>query len=566
MRGVAGAGRSSKNRVRTWGAAAVIAALVAGCGGSGDDGPTATSEGGVEPSTVVRDAERIEGGQITYAAEQEPAGFNYNTSKDSLAVARDIITNIHYFAVKSGPDGSLHYPGLADEPQLVSEDPQVVEWTIHADATWSDGTPVTTEDIEFYLENMVDPDNDVASRVGYEQISDLEVVDDKTFRATFAEPYGDFRGMWQAVPQAAFVREQEGGWNDGLNDEPGPSAGPYVFESWNRGVDLILVPNPEWQREVEPTLERIVFRFLPESAALPTALRNNEVDLIQAQAQIDLLEQFEQQPSAATEILFRPAFEHLVLNLEHPVVGDDAVRQAIAHAMDREQIVDALVRPFSPEAERLDNLVFTDVRSPYYEPHGEEYATADLEAATQVLEDSGWLEGSDGIRERDGERLTIELSTTAGNERREQNAELLQAQLRQVGIEVQIDAAPQADLFSERLPQGQFQVTLKSFTASPFPIADATARFASGGGDNYGSYSNPEFDELASRAAQTLDQDDQAELGNQMAALLWEDLPMIPIYQLPQLIALDGDIVGVEPNGTREGLFWNAEAWGRSGE
>lgn len=550
-------------------AAMVVTALLAtACASStpaAEETPATSSD---EPGAITgaeSDPEaRSEGGQIIYAAEQEPAGFNYNTSKDNSAVTRDIISSIHWFAVKSAPDGSLVYPGLEGEPELISEDPQVVEWVIADGSTWSDGSPVTTADIEFFHESLVDPDNDVAARIGYDQIESLEIVDEQVFRATFATAYGDFRGMWQAVPQAAFIQDSDGGWDDALTNDPGPSAGPYMLESWNRGVDLALVPNPEWNGEVQPSLERIVFRFLPESATLPTALRNGEVDLIQAQAQIDLQAQLEQIPDATSEVLFRPAFEHLVLNLAHDVVGDLAVRQAIAHAMDRNGIVEALVRPFSPDAERLDNLIYTDVASPHYLAQGETYADADPDAAIAVLEEAGWVEGADGVRERDGQRLSIEFSTTAGNERREQTLVLIQNQLRAIGMEVVIDAAPQADLFSERLPAGQFEVTLKSFTASPFAIADATARFATGGGDNYGEMSNPEFDDLAGAAAVELDPDAQAEIGHQMGDILWDELTMIPIYQLPQLIAFDGAITGVAPNGTREGLFWNAEAWGRA--
>ena len=224
-----------------------------------------------------------------------------------------------------------------------------------------------------------------------------------------------------------------------------------------------------------------------------------------------------------------------------------------------------MLLPFTPEGQRLDNMIFTDVQSPDYEPLAPEYAEADLAEAQRILDEAGWVEGSDGVRERDGERLTIELSTTSGNERRAQTSELIAAQLAPAGIEVELDDCPSECLFSERLPEGQFQVTLKSFTASPFPIADARARFETGGGDNYGEFSDEEFDRLAEEASRALDLDERRQLGNAMAERVWEGLTMIPIYQLPNLVAYDEDITGIEPNGTREGMFWNSAAWGRAG-
>lgn len=508
--------------------------------------------------------QRTDGGQIVFGAEEEPSGFNYATSKDSIIAVRDAIENIFFFAVKSRPDGTLTYPGLTGEPKIVSENPQVVEWQISPKATWSDGTSVTTADISYHFDNVTDPKQEVASRVGYENISELKVVDDKTFRATFAKPYGDFRGLWQAIPQAAHLKAQPGGWQDGLNQNPGPSAGPYMFESWEKGTSITLVPNPKWQGDPAPTVDRLVMRFLPESSTLPDALRNQEVDVIFAQAQTDLLQDLEQVPGLKTKVVQGPTFEHLVLNLKDPIIADPAVRQAIAYGVDRDAIVEGLVKPFFAEAEPLDNMVLPGLATPGYEGHGNAYQKRDVQAAAAALDQAGWRAGADGIRAKNGKPLAIEFSTTAGNERREQALELIKSQLRDVGIDVKIDTCPPACLFSERLPAGDFQVTLKSWSGSPFPIADATARFTTGGGDNYSAYSSTKVDKLAAQARAALDPAEQATFANAMDEALWQDLPMIPLFQRPDLAAYRSSLVGMEPNGTRDGMFWNAAAWGLS--
>lgn len=535
-------------------AATVLSALVltTGCSKISEEGPR-------------DDAPRAKGGQVVVGEEDEPTGFNYASSKDSFIGVRDVVESVHYFAAKTRPDGSLSFVGLESEPTLVSEDPQVVEWTIADEATWSDGSPVTTADITYHYEAVVDPDHDVASRVGYEDIETLEVVDDKTFRATFKRPYGDFRGLWQAIPQAAFMEAQGGPWEQALDDEPGPAAGPYMFEGWRKGESLSLVPNPEWRGDPAPTLDRLVFRFLPDSATVPDAIRNGDVDAVLAQAQVDLMQDLEAVPGLQLETVVGPNFEHLVLNTEDPVVGDPAVRKAIALGLNRPEIVEALVAPFYPEAEPLGNMVIPDSQAEGYQAHDAAYADQHVDAAREALEGAGWVEGADGVRERDGQRLVIEFATTSDNERREQTLELIKSQLAPIGIDVEIETCPSDCLFSDRLPNGKFQVALKSWSGSPFPVADARARFVTGGGDNYSRYSSADVDEAAAEAGAALEPEEQLRLANQMDELLWRDLPMIPLFQTPYLAANSDRVTGVEPNATRDGLMWNSEAWGRVG-
>lgn len=520
---------------------------------------SAIDEGTAGSSAV---AERSAGGDIVFGAEEEPSGFNYATSKDSTLAVRDVIENLFYFAAKSRPDGTLFYEGLAAEPTVVSQQPQVVEWKISPKSTWSDGTPVTTQDIQYFFTNITDPKNDVASRVGYDQISKLDLVDAKTFRATFRSPYGDFRGLWQAIPQAAHLKSVPGGWENGLNNDPGPSAGPYAFERWRKGESITLVPNPQWKLDPKPTVDHLVFRFLPDMSTIPDALRNQEITVVEAQAQLDLIKDLKSVEGLKLEVSTGPRFEHLVLNLKDPVVGDPAVRKAIAHAVDRDAIVKALVVPFQPDAKRLDNLVLTNASAPGSEPHGDQYRQADPEAAKRILQEAGWIPGPNGVRAKNGRPLTIQFSAAAGNQRQEQTLELIKDQLSKVGIAITIDTCPSACMFSDRLPSGKFQVTLKGFSGSPFPVADARARFGTGGGDNYSKYSNAHFDQLAKQAAEALDASEQTKLANEMDKVLWEDLPMLPLFQRPDLVAYRSSVVGVTPNGTRDGVLWNAAGWG----
>ncbi|HEX7167630.1 MAG TPA: ABC transporter family substrate-binding protein [Acidimicrobiales bacterium] len=554
----------------------VVLALIAGaCGSDDDDDPTAGED--TEEETDSKDIEeRGAGGSLVYAADQEPTGFNGNTSKDNGTSVKNVIENLFFYAVKATPEFGLDYVGLEGEPEIVSEDPQVIEWKIKKSAAWDDGKPVTTDDVEYFYEQieLKDPAkvsednpkgyvNDVANHVGYEQITKFEAVDDKTFRVTFDPVFADFRGLWTDIPQAAFMKAQAGGWDTGLDANPGPSAGPYKFKEWKKGESLTLEKNTKWWGEDKPTLDTIVFRFLPESTTQPDALRNNEVDMIYPQPQLDLVDQVEQLTDVKSEIGFGPVFEHLTFNLKNEFLKDLAVRKAIAHGVDRDAIVNALMKPFSDKAARLDNRVLVSNQEGY-EANGKEYQKVDPAKAEEALKAGGYTKGADGFYAKGGKKISLRISTTAGNQLREQQGELIKAQLAKVGIELRIDNSPSTVLFRDRLPAGDFDIANFAWVGSVFPVGGAKQIYETGSDSNYGAYSNAEFDKVAKEGASELDDKKQLELADEMDKEMWKDLPNLPLYQKPTFLGIRNQFVNVGDNTTNEGPFWNSQVWGVS--
>ena len=550
---------------------AVAALLAAACSSGDDSGP---SKGGASNSNAVATADRAPGGTLTYGAEQEPPGLNVNTAKDNGTAAKNVVESIFFYAVKARPDLSLDYVGLDGEPTVVSTNPQVVEWKIKQAASWDDGTPVTTDDVSYFFDQTEKKDpskvtadnpkgyvNDVASHVGYDQITKFEKVDAKTFRATFDPPYGDFRGLWTDIPQAKFLQAQPGGWNTGLDTNPGPSAGPFKFSKWDRGTSLTLVRNDAWWGSPKPTLDSIVFRFLPETTTQPDALRNHEVDMIYPQPQLDLVDQLRPLNDIVSEINFGPVFEHLTFNFQNEFLKDIAVRKAIAFAVDRNQIVEALMKPFSDKAARLDNRILVATQKGY-KPHGLEYQKADPARAEQTLRDAGFVKGSDGIYAKGGKPLSLRLSTTTGDKTREAQGELIKDQLAKVGIAIKIDNSPSKIFFNQRLVGGDFDIANFAWNGTPFPLSGAKQIFETGSDSNYGKYSNAEFDTLAKQATAELDEAKQLALADQEDVLLWRDLPSLPLYQKPTFLAVRDKFVNIHDNPTAEGPFWNAETFG----
>jgi peptide/nickel transport system substrate-binding protein len=531
--------------------AGIMAMVAAGCSSSGEDVPS---------------------GATLIVASSEPKGFNFNSTEHSSAATNDIVQNLHFYAFKADPGYGKTFPGLEGPPKLLSTSPQVVEWTIKKQAAWSDGTPVTSDDLIYFRSQLLAEGSDAIEHAGYDQMTAVAAVDDKTVRATLDPPFADYESLWTAVPQAAFLRAHPGpdpskpAFNTALNDEPGPSAGPFEFGEWKRGESITLVRNEAWWGDPQPTVESIVFRFIPEGAAQVQALANGEVDLITPAADLDLVQQVEN--LAATHDVryataFGPTWDLLTFNLRTPALADVRVRQAIAFALDRNAMADAVMRPIAADARQLDSFIYMS-NQPEYRAKAAQYHSRDLAAARRVLDEAGWVPGSDGVRAKGDQRLSLRISPITDVARFEAAAELATAQLKEVGIELQSDGCPFECMF-ERLELGDFDILSAGWNGTTFPVGVISHIFTTGGEQNYGKFSSPAFDDLIAQAASVANADEQAALANRADEVLWDELPGIPLYQAPSLMAVSNRFVGPAMNANGDGVFWNSNTWGPEG-
>lgn len=539
-----------------WRAALLCVALVAtGCGGD--------SGGGAADGT----APPAEGGTLVFGADQDFGGYNTGLSKNNQLAASLVMRHIWSGTYRVRPDFTLEPWILAKEAEVVSRDPFTVEWTLREKATWSDGTPVTSSDMEFaaLVCNGKHPNADCVSTAGYELITKLEKPTDKIVRATFSQVYADYKALMGTFPSHIAKREFGDGienmitaWNTGFQDSPGASNGPFKLAGRERGVSLTLERNDSFWGD-RPHLGRIIFRFLPDSGSQISALDNGEVDMINPQPQLDQVDTVADMAGIHSEINFGPTFEQFTFNFDNGFLAVPEVRQAIALGIDRHIIVNRLMEPFSPEAQVLGNRIIVSTQAGY-EPHGQRYARADVEAARAKLEEAGFTK--DGTYyEKDGKELELRLSTTAGNALRERQGILIQALLKRVGIKIRIDNSSAPVLFNKRLPEGDFDIANFAWVGSVFPTSGVKQIYGTGSDSNYSKYSDPRVDKLVDKAFATLDEPARLAVLNQVDSLLWEGLPNLPLYQKPTFLAYDQQFVNIEDNTSTESPFWNSEEW-----
>ncbi|WP_226921329.1 ABC transporter substrate-binding protein [Georgenia subflava] len=529
-------------------ALALVGLLIAACGGAG-------------PSSQ----DRLANGTLIVGLSQEPAIMNPWVSEGNLQATHSLTLPVLYPLWRLTPEFEYE-PLLLDGEPEVTEDPFTVTYRLKEEATWSDGVPITAEDIRFTLETCLNEDFAIAVRAGCEKVDmeASEVVDDKTFRMVFTEPYAPWRSLFSNAAGSilpAHVLEGEDFddvWDDGLT----VASGPYEFESWNRGQQMTLTRNENFWGEETPGFDRVVLRFIEDSTVQVQALRGREIDMLSSQPQIDLVDQVGGLDGVEHEVVAGGVWEFFEFNHGVETLEHDFVREAIAMGIDRNQLTDVLIGQMNPDAEPLQSLVYVNSQ-PEYEPAFDRWEF-DPEGARTLLEDNGCVQGDDGIYSCDGVRLSVDYAYTSGNELRELQFVIIQSYMKDIGIELNSQTQDAATFFGDLWPSGvdgAWELFNQAWlnTADPNP---SLGFWECEGSMNFRSYCNEEVDELIAASRTELDPARRAELLHEADDLMAADLPALPLYQSPVFLAWSSQVVGPQTNPTDWGPFWNIEEWG----
>ena len=451
-----------------------------------------------------------------------------------------------------------------------------VKYNIHPDAAWADGMPVTATDFAFTYDTIMNDQLDITSREGYNKMTGYEVVDDKTFLAIFGELYAP----WQTLfPQVLPMHELEGKpFNSYWDDRITLGSGPFVMPegSWVKDERIVLERNTAyWASEERLSgealgdVQTMNIVFLEDSQTQVQALKGQEIDMFYPQPQVSLVEEVDAIEGVEWEAGLGPIWEHFDFNHDDPLLAEKYVRQAIAQGIDRDSIVEAIVRPIAANAEPLGNTIWMNGTANYVDHFNSVYPY-DPAAAEAILVDNGCTKGGDGVYECGGARMSFNWTTTAGNEGRELQFALAQANLAEIGIEVNAAFGPASEVFADEYIFGDstvWQIFNFAWVGSPDPAGGNTIYYCEGGapsgfGDiNVTRYCNDEMEALVRATDTEVDPAARAELYNQADAIYLGDIATIPMYQKPTFFAWNAAISGPKDNSTQWGPFWNIGAW-----
>jgi len=520
------------------------------------------------------------GGTLLIAAEQELATANWISSSAGSSWGNWILgvqTLPQAFTVT--PDGA-YAPGdvLAGEPELQAGPPQVVTYHINPAAVWNDGTPITSADFE-YLWKQIATGKDIYDATGYKSIQSVDTTDPKTAVVTFSEPYAAwkdlFGGFYFLVPSHLLDGKS---LDKAMKDGYAFSGGPWKLAGgkpgWKKGKSITLVPNEAYWG-TKPTISKVVFQFIIESAAETQAVKSGQVLAGYPNPQDGILDEFDQNPDLQYIFKAGTEYEGFWLNAAKPPLDSQVVRSAVMHATDRQAIIDATLKPAVREGEVLQSFVlplFVAFYTPAFADAG--YGrTADLDKVTELMTGDGWKKNGDGYWEKEGQEAAFEIQSTAGNEARELTEQLWQSQLQAAGFKLTVNNKSADVLFGTNVPKGKFQVAEFASVGTPDPgvcilfcsenIPTKKNGFV---GQNATRTDDSTVDETCKRVDVTLDEALRTEAAKACQDAIAADVSSIPLFQKGNVFVWDRTkISGPLAVNAQLGPFFNMNLWKLSG-
>jgi peptide/nickel transport system substrate-binding protein len=515
-----------------------------------------------KPTPLTKAVKPKKGGEIVVCIEEEPPILNLFLEDGQMQSTKDIVGNILWGLLVVKPDFT-YAPRLAEkvptkENGLVTENPFTVTFKIKKEAKWSDGKPITSADVVFTWQTIMDERWKIASTVGYDKIKRIETPDDKTVKIVFKEPYAAYKELFSvsAVVLPKHILKGKD-FNEALNKSIPVASGPFKFKEWDAGDHVTLERNENfWGRKAY--LDKITFKFIPDTNTELSLFKTGELDAINPSPDVSLLEQLRAIEGKEVQADPGTMWEHLTFNTKKGALADVRVRQAIAYAIDREaiteQVMKGQVRPL--------NSVLVPRQKPFYTPAWAKYKR-DITKARELLEKAGYVKGANGFYEKDGQPLKLTISTTAGDAAREKIEQVIQENLREVGIKLEIKNADAGTFFTSWVMEGNYEIGEWAWIASPDP--SITTIFAADqippDGQNFALYVNNKVSEFLQESDKEASVKERARLLRKAQKLIAEDVPILPLYQRLQILAYDGKIEGAQNNATMEGAFWNIGSW-----
>jgi peptide/nickel transport system substrate-binding protein len=511
-------------------------------------------------------------GTVVFGADQEPGILNTNIIGGDVFWGGQVASPVFATTYRVYPDFSFR-PDVVSKA-TVTKSPFSVTYYIKKNAKWNDGKPITAADYAFTLKTIMNPNVKILSTTGYEDIVKTKVVNSKTVKFTFKRPFAGWKTLFgQPLPSHALSGQDFNKvWlNDINNPKTGNpiSSGPFYLPKggWQRGRQLTLLRNPRyWGPKAK--LARLVYRFLPDTNTTAEQIRGGEVDVIYPQPQLFLVP-LRHQRGLRTQVGRGPSFEHIDFQTGfkdkgNPLLRNLWMRQAIGYGINRSAIVNALytqtdIAPGLP----VLNDVFIMTQSRYYKANWG-YLKFNKAKSENLLKAHGCTKGGDGIYSCGGKRASFGFVWRSGNQLRQLTFEALQAELKQVGIEIKADDSPNA--LTQRLPNGDFDMILYAWIGNPDISGldsiygcrnDATNEAQ----QNNTGHCNRKADKLLKQANTIFDGTQQAKVTNQAFALIAKDLPTIPLFQKPTYLIYKSKLKGLKENPTNEGPVWNVGKW-----
>jgi peptide/nickel transport system substrate-binding protein len=466
----------------------------------------------------------------------------------------------------------------------VTNDGRTITWQLKEGVTWSDGSPFTSADVLFTYEAAVNADSGSVRTSSFAGIESIEAPDDYTVVITYAEFNSSFldQFQWGILPASAGEAADMLSWD--YNRQP-LGTGPFKVDEWISGDRIVMSRNENYREEGQPHLDELIFQIVPSEEVRVQMMLEGDAQIMMW-PDSTLREVWDGADNVQLQLAPGIYVLRMFLNLSqpgdgdpgaaapHPILGDPAVRQAIALAIDYDSIVNDLAEGRVDRATSPFALGWYDcgIAGDPYDP----------EAAAALLDEAGWRdEDGDGIREahdnmyaEEGTPLSLTMTGYSGFTLLDQTELVIAEYLKDIGVDLQVGNEEMAVLFggwADQAPRkvGDYDILIYDTGAGINPQQHIADYFLSynipteengGVGANYTRWVNEDADALIEEAGRTPDLAERKELYCQLGELIKESYSQIFLYQFQEGHAFSTSLAGVQVS-TWAPLTWDAEHW-----
>jgi peptide/nickel transport system substrate-binding protein len=491
---------------------------------------------------------------------------------NSSAVGGDLSMFIYSYAVRYNdkaqpvPDAVTEVPTVANGD--VSKDGLTLKYKLRTNAKWQDGVPLTCDDLKFTWQAVMNPHNNVVTTDGYKDIQSIDcsnehvaVVHMKRLYAPYLQQLWGVNGNAPILPAHLLAKynDDKGSLNTAPYNAMPIGSGPFKVIQWQRGSEVRMEANPDFYLG-KPKLKEVIFKIMPDENTMITALQTHDIDMLARGTGLSLprYKQITGAGSGLKMVLVDDyLFTHIDFNLQRPLLQDRNIRVALAYATNRDEIVTKVMHGAGVASETDQSPQLSWAYTDAIEHH-----PFDPAKARQILDADGWRPGPDGIRVKNGQRLSFNLTCAAESNYARQIETLLQRQWHDVGAEAIVKNTPTALMFENSatgtLQGGHYDVAVFSWSAAADPDDSAiySAENFAPHGQNAMFWKNDAATAAMNDALKTLDQTrrkhDYEIVQQQMA----KDVPSIFLFFWKEPFIYNTDLKGYAPSPVIS-TFWN---------
>ena len=534
----------------------VLALAISGCaagnGGSGNSGDNGEAAEVEMANYNPQPRENLkEGGEVNFAIREVPDqlnAFNSDGSADTARIAAWYTPQL----ILMEPDGTQYKNDnyLSEWKNEVKDGKTVLTFTFTDEAHWNDGTDMdwTAIDATWKANRSYDEGFNPNATDGYKEIESVEQGDSPktaivTFKGEFAWPQMPFNG---GVIHPALADPDV--FNEAMIDNPHPEwgAGPYTVDEFDANKGYIsFKPNPEWWGDA-PLLDKVTMTGMDGQAGV-NAFKNGEVDMVETGSQ-ELIDQVKDVDGAVVYRAQQTANTILQVDATKPQFEDVKVREAFFKAINIDQQKQIAWNGLGYEEDPAGSLTLFSFQPGYTDSMKAAGWEFDVEGAKKLLDEAGWTAGADGIREKDGVKLSVVYPIWNDTATAKALAQSLQAQEKEIGIDVKVDVRP-ASQFSDDYTSKNWDVSGLRFTSSdPFDAAWFCQLYCSDSGLNLSGVGDAELDaEIKDKVESQSDPEAQTKAAMELEPEIYKRWGLIPLYNGPQIYTVQEGLANLTP-------------------